>query len=141
MVARRLRCTGWISGTLVAASLLGACGKADREPVPESAFVDRLVDSLCTILSRCCSRGGYSVDGAVCRENLLSDTRAEVETYDRSRIRYDATAAADCIENVDATFSDCTAEQDLDDVAGCDRVFAGLVPAGGACDSGNECAR
>jgi hypothetical protein len=133
---------------LCLALIATACGGDDAPPDAE-AFMTRLVEHQCELAFDCCTdaeREALSVgvefeDAAACAatlDALLAGLRADVlAAIDAGRIRYDAAAAARCVDSVEALGCDAL---DVEPPACRAPILIGLVANGDACAIDEECA-
>jgi hypothetical protein len=130
------------SALLVAALVQGCGGSASTSSVPLEEFPNRLAKVVCDSLVGCCRALSFPLDPATCNANASAYFRTTFGAQDRSRIRYDGSDADACLSAYGTVLRGCTlGEADGQAlVAACQPVFVGLVPVGGACKSGDECA-
>jgi len=135
------------SGTGGGSTTAGGSGTAGGAPFdagtqPFAGLCDAYIDGLCSYYTRC----GATQEKATCiavntdRFNpwfysaCLVDERRQM---DGGRLAYDGRAAAACLHAL-RTGAPCS--PNLNQYAPeCDRIFTGLVPAGGPCTRTNEC--
>jgi hypothetical protein len=66
--------------------------------------------------------------------------QASIAKVDQSKVRYDASAAGSCMAAYGNVVQSCKFD-DTDSIeSACEHMFVGLVPLGGTCASGSECA-
>ncbi|MFK7990124.1 MAG: hypothetical protein AB8I08_29160 [Sandaracinaceae bacterium] len=113
-------------------ALVACSNSIPFEELPnESALIS------CELLFDCCAEGqrqGYVAESSCVTERTAEVVTTElVASVEAGRIAYDGAAASQCFG-----MATCTLE-DLDPEI-CNRVYTGLVPAGGACTFGLDCA-
>jgi hypothetical protein len=131
-----------VSALLVAALSQGCGGSASTGSVPLEEFPNRLARVVCDSLAGCCRALSFPLDPASCKANASAYFSKTFNAQDRSRIRYDGSDAEACLSAYGAVLSGCTLKEADGEalVVACQPVFVGLVPVGGACKSGDECA-
>ena len=102
-------------------------------PVAEAEFIGQLPRALCQALAPCCAEAGRPMKSSVCRQ-IVAALATDMQAPDTT---YDPTAAQECLTALAAIeICDETAIND----ESCNRVYAGTVALGGACDSDSQCA-
>jgi hypothetical protein len=130
----------WAVGCALAITF--ACGPAekdDEEPGPgsssaEQTFADTLVSAFCDGLASCCSSRTRVLDEAGCETKVRAIVAGRESPSDD--VRFDADAAAQCLENMRATLATCAGIE----LEPCNRIYVGTLAAGQACDRNDECA-
>ena len=107
--------------------------------LPLESYCVRYVDSACTAAVRCgCVE---EAEKNLCVIYLKTECDREIESTSQSgRYKYDGSEASHCLWAIHRVISDCSLVGD-DWPEACGRMFYGIVPEGGACDSDSECAR
>lgn len=128
---------GWIGMSVVVV----ACGKSEGGPAPVSLeqLPARVAAMMCEGRGGCCERSGFTFDVAGCKQERVAEIEQELVELDTANVDYDATAAGECLEALEAG-SSC-GEFDGDDAEACDRVFRGKLAPGQPCTSSQECRR
>jgi len=126
---------GWIGVSAV----LVACGKSegDPDPVSRDQLPARVAAMACEGLSGCCQRSGFMFDVAACKLERTAEIEQNLAEVDTANVDYDANAAGECLDALDAD-SSC-GEFDDDDAEACDRIFRGKLGLGQPCTSSQEC--
>jgi len=106
-------------------------------PIPLESYCTRYASVTCDAAARCDCLGGIPVE--LCRTFQRSECADDVEAPVRAgRRSFDAAAAGDCLAAIGRIIGDCSL--DGDDWPGpCDRMFVGLVAAGGDCTDDLDC--
>jgi hypothetical protein len=122
------------------ACLLAASCSGDEadEHAEHSAFVDRFAERYCSLVTGCCSEVGNQNDPKICRSAVASVMGANVASLENGRASFDAQAAEQCLEELDAFMASCSPASEHPAV--CGQVVRGKVAAGGACRWTNDCA-
>jgi hypothetical protein len=121
-------------------ALSAGCGPAEENPTPaepspeEQRAADELVAAFCDGLSTCCSTQARTFDRAACER----DARAEIEgrrpTGDH--LQFDRAAVDACLASIRSTLPTCYGIE----LEACNRIYAGTLAEGQACDSTAQCA-
>jgi hypothetical protein len=128
----------------VVACMLVACGSSNSAPgddvLPTSIAPEDYIDALeaaeCDFAVRC----SLAVDRATCDAaniRVSQDLKSLIAAIADGTVRYDAEAAARCIQHVSVapcTFTGFHVESP------CNAIFTGQVPTGGACQVDGQCA-
>jgi len=132
----------WFGGALLVVWLAPGCGGSSTGTVSLDDFPKRLAKVICDHLVGCCRAVAMPLDSATCNANASVYFQQAFSEQDRTKVRYDASAADGCLAAYDGALSGCTFESADAEVvdAACTPVFVGQVPLGGACRKGAECA-
>ena len=107
-----------------------ACGGS----VDIEDYNNDLVDADCDYLVRC----GLFSSTESCKNTfgeLLIDDPSVKAAVDAGKLKYDGDAAADCFD----ALGSASCNRDSNNIAACDKIFAGKVADGGACAFDEEC--
>jgi hypothetical protein len=116
---------------LLAVTLLGACESGSKFP-PATLSIDdfcaRWSVAVAAAFERCAGTPASAVDASFCARAMTS--------HAAGRLVYDPGRAPACVHDWQTAGCDQVLTTDL---PGCDDVFDGLVPKGGACFDSDEC--
>ena len=136
------RWVGLGSGALLFAVLVQGCGgsSTDSSVVPFDQLPDQFASAICDNIGGCCQAASISFDLATCKANAKAFIQQGlVAQVNANALRYDANAAEACLTAFADEVKSCRDDHHASDEV-CNRAFAGAVPIGGACTTGNECA-
>jgi hypothetical protein len=118
----------------------GASPEAPRE-VRLEALPAELAALYCEASASCCQRAGRSLDSVECTLATEAAHLEEFASLAALSVRYDAAAAARCVQSRKALYSRCDMPSGEETGDPCAEVFAGELPPGAVCESDVECAR
>lgn len=121
----------WVAG-LALLLPCGACNLGADEEVARNDFTAELVHAVCDTVPTCCRNAELQFDPLSCREQLMRPFGGKLNA---PAVRYDAEAAAKCIETAHFLSSQC---QEIPQTV-CATAFRGVVPPGAPCQSSFEC--
>lgn len=124
------------SGGSQAGSASGGANAGGVDTAAALGMLTQTIDAFCATARICCARDGLSMTLDAC-ESGLGDTSAPVASVASGAATLDAEKLAACRAAYVAAATTC--ELDLV-MRACSGVLIGLVPEGGACRSGVECA-
>jgi hypothetical protein len=119
--------------------VLVACGKSEAgsAPVAREQLSARAAAIACEGLGSCCQRSGFTFDVASCKQERTFEIEQNIAQVDTVNVDYDATAAGECLDALEAN-SSCGELED-DDAEACERIFRGKIGLGQPCNSREEC--
>ena len=123
------------SFVLAFAIVLAGC--TGSKPIPLDQFCQRYATTLCDAAQRC---GCLSdLEAAACPTYMAGQCQTDVVTPVQSgRRSYDEAAAGSCVGDLSSVLGDCSLDGDAMPAA-CDSMLVGLIAAGQACASDDEC--
>jgi hypothetical protein len=122
---------------IVLGVIVAACGGGGGGPIPiHSLFADE-ENVVCALFAQC----GLAPDQASCEGAVTVETYENltvVAAVDAGKIKYDASAAGQCVSHAQAEGCNLLAYHHPDPA--CRAIFTGTVAMGGACAINQECA-
>jgi len=136
MRSRQQVCQG--SGAVLALALFPiACGGGSTGPISVDDYCDEYADMICRAAERCDCLQGFTVE--ICHAYVRPGCVDEVEDpVNEGRYTYDASAAGQCLAELERAARDCSTEGD-EWPESCDRMLQGALDAGDPCDDDDEC--
>lgn len=122
-----------------------SCQKPATESPPEEVLLEALSAQLaavfCQASADCCEQASRTLDVVECVRATEAAHREEFAFLAALSVRYDAAAAARCVQSRKALYARCDmpSSEQTDDP--CADVFVGQLMAGAECESDMECAR
>jgi hypothetical protein len=126
-------------GFIAAACSGSTTNESGGTPVPADQFVTRFVDAVCDSIGNCCQAAGFSYNREQCKTLGYIELGQEFEPNVPPNVKYDATAAGNCIQAAKNAALTCGAF-DLDDEPSCAQIFNGTLQPGASCTADYECA-
>lgn len=130
-----------------ASPLLGDACHQPSPPTPEAPEVQlealpaELAALFCAASAKCCQQSGRSLDAAECGRATEAAHLEEFSSLAALPVRYDAAAAARCLQSRKALYARCDMPTGEETDDPCADVFVGELLEGTVCESDVECAR
>lgn len=121
------------------ASVVVGCSPDDEaEPVELDNLASRYAEIYCSGIEPCCKAASLAFEPQGCRQKMGAYLQKQIDELMTQQIGYDEQAAGECLAAFKAQ-SSCGDEDTIDDDSACQNVFHGLLAAGAACESSEEC--
>lgn len=106
--------------------------------MPIDQLASRVASAVCDNISGCCQTASFAFDESGCKQYVITQIQKDIAENTRPSIHYDASAAGRCVAAYASVAKSCVFEDE--DLAACDAMFVGTLPAGAACMESTECA-
>ena len=130
-------------GTLGITLLFAGCSSGSGTPtqssgpIPIDGLAKAYGDAVCPNIKSCCEAAGAAYSEQSCRAKLEALMQPALTLVDQGKVKYDPSQAGACVSQISSAAASCF--ESGGDIAACEAVLQGTVPAGGACTSDEEC--